>query len=665
MEPLVSANVISLDGWTLAIHSSQAGRSYHAKSSRCARVCIGAVSFQELEALMGDLKSPGVQPSGVHGKRTSNPGQIYDVVSSAIKKRKGTTFTFVFNKVLTDIEERSTTWDCARWALRNATSSLGEHNFNTAMAKFVFSLLSRQVQLLDADIITTKLINVIVVMLKKAVSSIVVLAEEGHDVSELFDGTRRARDDIHRICHAAATTKQRLYSLHEMCVSTVQANGFQVSAPFINEKQSVTMGTNFAAIRKSAYENLHIHELLQMSSIEVGAMYAWFHKHSQTNRKLPSHGRSRIILHTVELFMFERMRTATPTTLDRAGILAMEKLVDAYRIEASHFLNTKDARAMMIERCRSRELLVVWIAFCVIHRSMTELQPFLAKYSVSLRPEDLQFLVLAEKSAIEACMNVATYLRAWGTKPMPAVFSLRCGDATFSLATEVYDNSADLGCWWDKERREAKERQEKRWKCICEQQRRAQQLREEITQVQLEIRDSEAEACRIHGQITTNKLTLYGELGYTIRTLESDLKQLREKRHDLEVYSPERSRSEISARITANEDKLRPLKTEERTLTSEKRTLQSQLTRQEGVTASLTRTKKNKEADLKAAEKSPPPIFQPLPRDQELAKKVLFFLHMPEEWRILSRVTFTCQQMLIAGDAQVQSFEALTGTSLL
>jgi hypothetical protein len=54
-----------------------------------------------------------------------------------------------------------------------------------------------------------------------------------------------------------------------------------------------------------------------------------------------------------------------------------------------------------------------------------------------------------------------------------------------------------------------------------------------------------------------------------------------------------------------------------------------------------------KEDEIKLAEKPPPPLFQPLPFHQNTALPVIFFLLMPIEFRVYSRLCFMAQQMLL------------------
>lgn len=66
----------------------------------------------------------------------------------------------------------------------------------------------------------------------------------------------------------------------------------------------------------------------------------------------------------------------------------------------------------------------------------------------------------------------------------------------------------------------------------------------------------------------------------------------------------------------------------------------------ERVCSSTTEAIRKNKQQLEAAEKAQP-VMQPLPQDETLALQVLFFLHMPAEFRALSRLSFQAQQMLL------------------
>jgi hypothetical protein len=55
----------------------------------------------------------------------------------------------------------------------------------------------------------------------------------------------------------------------------------------------------------------------------------------------------------------------------------------------------------------------------------------------------------------------------------------------------------------------------------------------------------------------------------------------------------------------------------------------------------------SRHSSLQSALKKPPPIIQPLPEKRHNAMPIIFFLYMPPIFRLLSRFSFTAQQLLI------------------
>ena len=111
---------------------------------------------------------------------------------------------------------------------------------------------------------------------------------------------------------------------------------------------------------------------------------------------------------------------------------------------------------------RSRELLVVWLAYCMAHKRTNCEYDILNKYGVGLRESDLQFLVLFDKRAVDAALTVAKYLRACSFKGEP-IFSLRGTDKTFQLAKEFALSSNIMQKTWKEETIAASSRREDRW----------------------------------------------------------------------------------------------------------------------------------------------------------------------------------------------------------
>jgi hypothetical protein len=82
----------------------------------------------------------------------------------------------------------------------------------------------------------------------------------------------------------------------------------------------------------------------------------------------------------------------------------------------------------------SKEVLIVWLSYCLIHKETAEEYPIAYKYSVALYPSDLRHLVLSQKDAF---LTVCSYLQRNCHPAGNEIFSLREGklDNTFEIAS--------------------------------------------------------------------------------------------------------------------------------------------------------------------------------------------------------------------------------------
>ena len=223
-------------------------------------------------------------------------------------------------------------------------------------------------------------------------------------------------------------------------------------------------------------------------------------------------------LRSVERELFVRAAAAglESTQLEDAEVDALVSVVDKYR-EVSRALvdDTEASRACMLTELHSREVLVLWVAFCLIHASVSRCEPVLAKFGVPLRWQDLQHLVLTDKEATSAALAVAAYLRRGGFSQVTdgsEAFSLRDnGKATFELALLFAQSNEELKKRLEQEDELAKERMNKHWKKVQEKQARAKKLRDEIGDLRQKISKSNQYTLHVHSlhgevAIKTNQL---------------------------------------------------------------------------------------------------------------------------------------------------------------
>jgi hypothetical protein len=136
----------------------------------------------------------------------------------------------------------------------------------------------------------------------------------------------------------------------------------------------------------------------------------------------------------------------------------------------------------MSAQLRSREVLVAWVAYCLVHAAACREHPLLLQYGVGLDWHDLRHLVLSDAAACNALLTVAAYLQS-STQAHREAFSLRDGGrATFRMAAELARTDRALLSIWEQEKAAANARAEQHAKDVQRQQALAQRLRPQLVE---------------------------------------------------------------------------------------------------------------------------------------------------------------------------------------
>lgn len=155
--------------------------------------------------------------------------------------------------------------------------------------------------------------------------------------------------------------------------------------------------------------------------------------------------------------------------------------------------NPRKSPILTVEQ-RSREMLVVWIAFCLVHRMCEAGEPLCREYNIALSWKDLKVAVLSERAAISALQNVAQYIREWNRKtPGPPLFHLTDQAATFEFAREYGLNSASMNALYDRDVECWESHMQSKWRKIEHKKQGAVRLRAEIRGEQQNLRSKQSE----------------------------------------------------------------------------------------------------------------------------------------------------------------------------
>ena len=202
-----------------------------------------------------------------------------------------------------------------------------------------------------------------------------------------------------------------------------------------------------------------------------------------------------LAMHQVEIFFFEHACKDLQPGGGQPVIGSssfMQDLIDQYREVVASFTRSAASAALLSPELLSRELLVVWIAACLCHKTTKTKDPLLKDYAIPLDPDDLRYLVLSERTAIDAARNVAAYLRANRPSGCSSVFSLRANDHTFELSRRHSEGSSSIRHVWDVEQQAAAKRQQDHWQEVLWKQEKLRLLDRELSELEAHHRDQQA-----------------------------------------------------------------------------------------------------------------------------------------------------------------------------
>ena len=499
---------------------------------------------------------------------------------------------------------RDTAWPLARETCRvllalhcrcAEASTHPEELWAQALAHFDLWILNRQVAAIKPHLLGQDILTGTMQILDSAAAKGSQLSQSGQIGDEacnaFLDDCCAARNLLDNAAAERALTKAQAFTLEPTTVTDICGSDRCYlplgSTPAAMVPKATRNGLEEARAR--AQRNLGALPVLRAFPCPIKevktAMCNWKEWSASNGKVAPQ-----LALRSLEEELFRRAAEG----IDRHTIAISEmgdlvEAVDMYREMLSSLMGTlseDNAMPMLSVEMRSRELLVVWVAFCLVHASMGEDILENPKYGVALRGDDLRHLTLSDKLATDAALGVAAYLKKWGRhRPGGEVFSLRDnGSATFQMATEYSAGNAKLQGCLTRELRDAKARVDAHWAEVQRKQALARTLRASLANARAEVSRCKAEQEAAYGS-------------YLSCPWDTNASRRHETAHS--------SLSSAASKVLALE------------------------------------------RELQAAEQSPPAVIQPLPENTARAQCTLFFLHMPSHFRHLSRLSFLGQQLLL------------------
>ncbi|CAN0245880.1 unnamed protein product, partial [Hapterophycus canaliculatus] len=467
--------------------------------------------------------------------------------------------------------------------------------FNLVMADMHLTLLEQRLQERPG---AAEDVNDGVDMLQHCAQFGGCLAKDGHDMDKYVKRVEKARQTIGDVAAsrmAAVAERYKLPSLTRFQAGDVKLP--KVVLPSPRQRPSADAG-GVAGARARSTTNLRglpsMREDGPLTPKRLDDLMLWAAHKGSGKEDLQSN----LVLQEVEGLLFgifaDQGIQATAKTFGKDDTSKLVKLVELYRSVLNSLLGARSLRGRMEVELRSRETLVVWIAYAVSFAVARDQAPeSMANFGVCLKPDDLKYLVLPHKLAVDAGLRVADFLRSHARGNL-AVFTLADGGrATFSLAANVARRSSQVRDIWKKEVIAAERRRGGHWTIV---------------------KALQKERIEIRGKLRVSKRKL--------QVQDSSLERATAVR---EMESCDCSDGRFGV-LTC--DRCEDMATASRACDATKREI-----------ATFERRLKETETI--------PPVFQPLPKDETAAYQVLFFLHMPEVFRSLAHLSFQAQQMLL------------------
>jgi hypothetical protein len=211
-----------------------------------------------------------------------------------------------------------------------------------------------------------------------------------------------------------------------------------------------------------------------------------------------------LVIGTIERAFWERAEEGLESdSLNEQSVDVLLNLVNRYRAVVHILLTTFGNAVSRKTDVYSREVLVVWIAYCLIFFANRKLyHPIVPNMGVALKYDDLESLVLSSKNLWSIVHAVKCFLQKFYV-PERQLFSQRCPEATFTMG-EALSRSL-LRQKFMAEQQASEKRVQKHWAKVQQKQHLVAQLKLELVEVQRCLEQAEQRRDELEESIDTRR----------------------------------------------------------------------------------------------------------------------------------------------------------------
>ncbi|GMF14764.1 unnamed protein product [Phytophthora lilii] len=616
---LAKLEVIYVDGWEQTLHFLPTGECVHAaiptlhKVFHCADLdtemdakfeAAFASELQKARERKGFERS-AAQSNMVHQK---TPQFIVAVVKRAVASIQGTPTRSILPKGgTTDVgmhtggQARDTCWSLVQAAIEQ-NICCGRGLFRKTMVAIKLKLIEEKVHeaknAFSLDCIDVRggceSLDDMFHMLQVLVLDIVDLLECGYDVSSLETQCSALKSSIGGFADALNSQTAAKYALPDVSeLEQLDAPSSDMSIMSPRRDEGPNRHESNQERHNRAWANLEGCCFVDGASCTLMELLNW--KGSNT---APASYKSILILRTFETFMYSkslRLCNNDGTNNEAFSLESLQTLVTEYQQIVKEWRQLPRLTYYLDVGQRSREMLVMWTAFCLAHQQLVSEVPLCAKYNIALDWRDLKVVVLRDRTAISALQHVARYIRSWNdqTKGKP-LFHLTDQESTFDFGRKFGLSSTSMMDIYYCEVRIWEAHESRKWN---------------------EIEQKKTAAASLRSEIRSENLNLAAQQ----LALANEEKRIRLVYPDEDYYWRCRRSS-----------------------------LRTQLKTEVNCISSLI---DRKEAALKRTIVVPPYLKRPLPAALDDAIQVIFMLTMPRHLEILGSLCLTAQRVLAPAEA--------------
>ncbi|CAH0519298.1 unnamed protein product [Peronospora belbahrii] len=513
----VRIEVVFVDGWERTLHFLPSGDCVHSAVSKTQHVLHCAdldtkseavfsenfpIKLREAQNCKGSDRSAAKNKLG-HQKtpqfiaavvrRTVNSlGKEVNDVALSDGPRGGTTDVGLH----TGGQARDTCWAVVQAVIaHNLCCEPGL--FRKTMVAMKLKLLQGKVTDAERDFSQINLktgctsVDDLVFMLQVIVENIVELFECGYDVSSLEEQCRSLRlkiDGFVDVLNRQTAEKYCLPRDNELNELTKLSCGAKMIVP--KRVRNADNDESKEERRQRAWNYLKGCFFVHGASCSLNEVLQW-----SKNNDFPASYKCILILRTFEAFMFEKALQLNGdgacnqrTGNDALNLKMMQTLVSQYGAVVRSWQTLPRMTSVLDVEQRSREMLVVWIAFCIVHQQCVSEVPLCGSYNISLEWRDLKVAVLSDQAAISALQHVAQYIRTWNnTTQRPPLFHLTNQEPTFDFGLRYGLNSTNMLEMHRCENKNWEARVKAKWNKVITKKRRAVELRAEISRLNVNL----------------------------------------------------------------------------------------------------------------------------------------------------------------------------------